>query len=120
MPTTQTPDPKRLATYRAVLAETCIDPNDTSYSGGEDAGEFVRGERPIERYCAVTIGGGFSYATPTSTTLAQAKAKAAENIVDDIFNEIPHFIIDLDTGRRWQPNWTRIPWRAAATPQLKS
>ncbi len=103
----------RLDQYKQVLDELNIDPDDTSYSGGEDAGLHVSGEVPLERYCVVTQGGEFTYAKAIWDTLEGAKASAMENVTDEVFQETPVAIIDLDTGERIEPDYDTVQWRKA-------
>jgi len=102
--------PARLKAYKAILDKYYIDPNDTSYSGGEDAGEYVRGEKPIEQFCVVTRNGEFHYAYADDVTIEGAKEKAMMSIDDIDWSECPMLIINLDTGERIVPDWNSLQW----------
>jgi hypothetical protein len=100
----------RIEAYRKVLEEFYIDPEDIRYSGGEDAAEYLSGERPIERFCVVTVSGEFGYAYALDASLENAKERAMLNITDDCFAETPVAIIDLDTGKQFVPKWSTVQW----------
>ncbi len=97
----------RLTAYEALLDELNIDPEDDTYSGGEDAAEFVSGEKPIERFCLVTQVGEWRYANASYATLDDARNAAAFDMEDDTFCEVPLRIVDLDTHQTVVP---RIQW----------
>jgi hypothetical protein len=97
--------------YKAVLDEFGIDPEDDTYSGGEDAGEFMSGEREIERFCSVTQSGDFFYANPITDDFDSAKERCVMYIGDPLYAEMPVCVIDLETGQRWEPDWSVITWQ---------
>ncbi len=103
--------PERIEAYRHVLKRHNIDPTDMTYSGGEDAGEFLSGERLIRRFCAVTRGSelGLMYAVPDYDDMESAQQNSAEYIEDPEYAEIPVEIADLDTSERFEPEIT-ILW----------
>lgn len=100
----------RAESYRAILKRFSINPEDTSYSGAEDAAELLSGEREMCRYCLVTSAGDFFYAYAYDGTLEAAKKRAFESIDDPLFAESPITIIDLDTGEEWKPDYTTVQW----------
>lgn len=110
-------NPKWKRAYRVLLKEFYIDPKDKSYSGAEDAAEYLSGARKLERFCIVSCGGSdsegaaFMYACANCTTPPQAYEEAMQNIGDDIFPETPICVVDLETWARFEPVWSRTPWR---------
>lgn len=115
---------ERQQAYRAVCERFWIKIGDAHTSSGEDSalyfsaivdGEMIEPEQEVKRYCAVTIGQGSSgddiyYAYADFDTLEGAQAKAARNIADDIFSELPMQIIDLDTDESYTPIIS-VEWR---------
>ena len=102
----------RLERYKDVLEKCGIDPDGDSYSGEEDAQLHISGEVPLARYCVVTQCGEFTYAKANCETLDCAKGCALEYINDDLFQESPVAIIDLDTGERLEPDFSTVQWKA--------
>lgn len=112
--------PERIAAYKAVLERHDIDPKDDSYSGGEDAAEYLAGDREIERFCVVTMANCgaetvLTYAYSGCDSLENAKLAATANIDDNIYPETPLEIVDLDTGEILTPDWKSIVW----APEVK-
>jgi hypothetical protein len=85
-------------------------------SNTEDLEPFVEGEEEIKEWAVITHGTGSSgddvtYIYPEYETPEAAQAKAIENIGDDIFEETPHAIVNLDTGQELRPMWETVQWR---------
>lgn len=83
------------------------------YSGGEDMAFNLAHPAGLGRYCAVTVAGEHHYAYPICDSLAEAKERAVANIGDSIYAEHPVCVVNLDTGKRYEPNFRRLPWKVA-------
>lgn len=98
-----------------LMAEYMIDLGDNSYSGPEDLREFFpeTSEEPEEigPYAVVTRTGDLTYIYPDYEDLEGAQDKATINIDDGIYAETPECVVALDTGERWYPDWSNVPWR---------
>lgn len=69
-------------------------------------GPYLTGDEPLGRFVCVTKnwsshGEEKLFFLPVFSSLRLAKARAEEYCDDDIFEEIPVKIVDLDTGYRW-------------------
>lgn len=98
--------------FRALLASDNVSPDDYDEGEEEDPQLYLSGEERIERYCVVTINwSSRSCATyfylPTYRTMSSAKERAEYFDRDDMFEEVPDRIVDLDTGRviRAEPSY---------------
>lgn len=105
--------------FAALLARYSIDPDDDSYSGAEDAKEFISGEREIRRFASVTVSGGeFWYVRADWATKDEAQSHAVSNIDDDVFAETPILVVDLETGQEWGPDWNSLNWQIKTTEKV--
>lgn len=83
-----------------------------SNSADEDFTEyFVSPRQPIRRYAAITTAGDFVYIKADYPNLNEAKEAALANVNDNIYAETPLAVVDLDTGRTYQPDFSTIVWR---------
>lgn len=64
----------------------------------------------IGRFCCVTIHAGKFFYLPTFSNRHDAQERAVRYSADDIFEESPVKVVDLDTGRVFEPRWDAVPW----------
>lgn len=89
----------------------------TDYDEGEeeDPRPYFTGEKLVARFCCVTInysshGEGKYFFLPTFDNAADACDRATKYATDDIFEELPVLVADLDEGREMSPIYRRITW----------
>lgn len=116
------PQERRRTAFKALCEELRIQVSDNpdhehySYSGSEDAHPYVHGQEPITGpWCIVTEHDGdeqcFAYAYPGFHDLKAAQARGAEFIDDDMFDERPLFVVNLDTSERYHATITfAVEW----------
>ena len=108
----------RRAALLALADEFFIDPKDKSRSAGEDLAEILAEDIPQLAIVTRTGGGeDFSYIR-VAETLDDAVRIATHHCGDSIFAEYPHRIENLDTGVRFTPAWSDLPFEQA-TPAPK-
>lgn len=114
----------------ANLWELCryygVTPGDFSSSAGDDASDYLpywdtddnelaTPTKAISRWAAVTSSGEFNYIYPAYDTKEAAKDKAVTNVSDSIYAETPVILVNLDTGSRYSPNWSKLTWRGTGS-----
>lgn len=84
----------------------------------EDLRPYFSNRDRIElgRYCCVTVnysshGHAKYFFLPRFETSSDARQRAYEFISDEIFEEIPVEVVDLDTGEAWEPLLHLAPWQ---------
>lgn len=84
----------------------------TDYDAGEeeDPRPYLSGETPCGRFVCVTDHESKIFFLPTFATAEIAMARAVEYVHDDIWPELPVAVVDLDTGRRYYPDFGALPW----------
>lgn len=105
----------RAQAFRALLARYCVD--ETEYDEGEeeDPRVYLSGEEPIRRWVCVTSntssrGYWHPFFLPTFDTADAAMARAEEYMRDDLFEEMPEAVFDLDTGTEYRVKGFRVEW----------
>lgn len=93
----------RAHAFAALLEEYDASPNEYDEGEEEDPRPFLNGEQEPSRFVCVTInysshGYGKHFFLPTFDDQAAAEARAVEFADDDIFEELPVEVRDLDTG----------------------
>ena len=117
MPKTNTAPPATTAAtvarreaFRQLIEVHGMDPDDPQTTGDEDAAEYLDGEKPLCRFCILSMAGEHSYAYADADTLDAAKTQAA-TLADDIgWGETVLSIVDLDTNEHWRPDFAALPW----------
>lgn len=92
---------RRLAAFVALLDADGSDAEDYDHEVEEDIRPLVAGEKEIGRYICVTMNLSFSEGKLfylSFNDLGQAISRAEEYDRDDIFEEFPVKVVDLDTG----------------------
>lgn len=79
----------------------------------EDVAVFLRGEEPIMKWAAVTRHAGdhpsfFIY--PTFLERADAEERASRHMRDDIFQETPVYVVDMDEGSMFSVLGVQVTW----------
>lgn len=116
--------PDNQARWRVAFAELLdrdgSSPNDYDAGEEEDPRIYLSGEEEIGRFVCVTTnwssrGHEMTFYLPTFNDWEAAAARAVEYIQDDLFEEIPLKIVDLETGAEWtaEPAYT---WRREKEP----
>lgn len=109
---------KRLARFEELMAEYGMAEDD--YDDDDDAEEnprpYIRGEQPLEAWVCVTVnyssrGGATHYFLPKFEEAEAAIARAEEYAQDDLFEELPVAVVNLDTGFTLYPVLRNLNWR---------
>ena len=89
----------------------------TDYDEGEeeDPRPYFSGAKPISRFVCVTVnytshGEAKHFFLPTFDTASEACDRAVEYATDDIFEELPVLVFDLDEEREMSPQFRRVQW----------
>lgn len=89
----------------------------TDYDEGEeeDPRPYLSGAKPIGRFVCVTVnyssqGQGKYFFLPIFDSASEACDRAVEYATDDIFEELPVLVFDLDEEREMTPKYRRIEW----------
>jgi hypothetical protein len=101
-----------------------------TYSGQEDVAAYFYGDpddyfgdskKPIQTWAAVTVSPNedFVYIKADYETLEEACRAATEYVDDDIFSEVPLFVINLDTGEEHIPVWRSVQWQQNKPPTFR-
>jgi hypothetical protein len=109
---------RRREALRKLCDEYGLTIGGTSTSADEDiAAYFPSDTNPdpdeIDRWCAVTCNDNINYLYRYFDSKREAQLKALENVTDGIYPEIPVCIVNIDTGKSFEPNWERLTWRSA-------
>jgi hypothetical protein len=110
---------ERLERFKALMDHYSMSPTDYDEGEEEDPRPYFAGEQELAQYVCVTTnysshGEAKQFFLPTFDTLDAAKARAVEYTTDDIFEELPETIVDLDTGEQWYPERARVTWKQGA------
>lgn len=83
-------------------------------SGAEDLKTYLDGTSVCGEWAAVTASAGDSgevvYVYPYYDTRDDAIERATRYMDDDILQEMPRAVVNLDTGETWTPDWAKLPW----------
>jgi hypothetical protein len=77
----------------------------------EDLRPYFNDERELERYCCITSHEGKFFFLPEFASVEGAQARAEEYMFDDLFQEIPVAVVDLDTGGSYRPTSFHVEWK---------
>lgn len=108
---------QRLQAFRALIKRDGSDPEDYAYGEEEDPRPYLAGEEPCGRYVCVTCNWSSSdgklFYLPIFEDISLAIARAEEYDRDDVFEEVPIKVVDLDTGNEYyaEPIYT---WKIKA------
>jgi hypothetical protein len=120
----------RLKRFKQLMKQYGMTASDYDAGGEEDPRPYLNGTDALSRFVCVTVNyssQGFArhYFLPVFHDIEHAVARATEHAADDIFEELPVAVVDLDTGETVKPQWNALPWlveqpetAAAATSQL--
>jgi hypothetical protein len=105
----------RVDRLRALMDEFGQTPDDYDEGEEEDPRPYFNGEREPKKWACVTVNysshGEAKHFFYTLPTLRIAKFRAGDFANDDIFEEIPVAVVDLDSGDRWNAKvstkWTK-------------
>lgn len=92
----------------------------TDYDPGEeeDPSEYVSGERECERYACVTVNYSSHGEAKHFFLLFEDKnvamARACDYAQDDLFEELPVAVYDLDSRAVWEPDFETVQWKEVA------
>lgn len=104
----------RTAELLAMMLEYQADPEDYDEGEEEDPRPYLNGESELERFACVTVNySSHGYEKPFFLFFPErdaAELRAMEYVQDDIFEEIPVEVRDLDTGEKWMPDWSSLKW----------
>lgn len=100
----------RLDNFTQLMARFQQAPTDYDEGEEEDPRPYVSGEKELSRFCCVTVHRGKYFFLPTFDEAFDACNRATEFAYDDIFEEIPVAVVDLDEGREMIPLFRRILW----------
>ena len=113
----------RRAAFAALLKRSGDSPGDYDEGEEEDPRPYISGKKQLGRFVCVTKNwsnsAGKSFYLPTFGDWESARARAEAYDTDDIFEEIPVAIVDLDTGADWyaEPHYA---WRTGNEPRYSS
>jgi hypothetical protein len=105
----------RLDRFKELMAAYQQTPADYDAGEEEDPRPYIDGEKPLSRYVCVTVnytshGYGKYFFLPDFDTPEGAASRATEYTHDDIFEELPVSVYDLDTGEEHKANYSRVPF----------
>lgn len=90
----------------------------TDYDEGEeeDPRPYISGEEECERFCCVTVNytsHGYAkwFFLPVFPKRDAAELRAVEYAENDLFEELPVAVVDLDSGETWTPEWGSLAFR---------
>lgn len=106
---------ERRAAFAALLAADGTDPTNYDEGEEEDPRIYLNGDEPIGRYVVVTSntssrGYEVYFYLPIFETLLLATNRAVEFDRDDLFEELPVKVVDLETGTVWHAE-VSYTWR---------
>ena len=97
----------RLDRFAKLMEDYHQSPSDYDAGEEEDPRPYFDGSRELEQYAIVTVNysshGEAKHFFLATDALEYAFARAVEYATDDIFEELPVAVVDLDTGARWEP-----------------
>lgn len=111
--------PTRLDRFAALIAEYHQSPEDYDEGEEEDPRPYFTGEAELSRFVCVTVnyssqGHAKFFFLPTFEERDAAELRAVEYAQDDIFEELPVAVVDLDTGEEFTPAWDALYFRRTA------
>lgn len=94
---------KRRAAFAALLKDDDTDKETYDDGEEEDPRIYLSGQEKIGRFCVVTLnwssrGYDKLFYLPIFNDMQAATNRAEEYIYDDLFEELPVKVVDLDTG----------------------
>lgn len=103
----------RRGEFAHLLKRYFADPGDYDEGVEEDPRLYLSGEAELARYVCVTVnytshGEAKFFFLPTFDRAEDAESRAVEFADDDIFEELPVCVHDLDSGRSSWPNWASL------------
>lgn len=101
---------KRREAFAKLIERHDQEPDDYDEDVEEDPRPYLSGAKEIARYVCVTIHEQKFFFLPTFDDRYEAQARAVEYVHDDIWNEFPVEVFDLDTGTFFRPAWSTISW----------
>ena len=103
----------RLDRFKALMADYHQRPDDYDRGEEEDPRPYFDGSRELEQYALVTVNyssqGEAKFFFLAFDSRAEAEARGILFATDDIFEELPVAVVDLDSGQRWEPR-IRATW----------
>lgn len=101
---------RRAAALAALMAEHQAEPDDYDFDVEEDVRPYFKRKAP-RRFVCVTEHDGKPFFLPSFDTAEAAMARAVEYVHDDLFDEQPVAVVDLDSGDVYDPEPWAMPWR---------
>jgi hypothetical protein len=100
---------------KALLEEYQQNPTDYDEGEEEDPRPYLSGEEECEEWCCVTVnytshGNAKYFFLPTFGNRHGAEHRAIEFVEDDLFEELPVAVVNLDTGTSYKPTWESLTW----------
>lgn len=101
--------------FAALLAQYQQAPTDYDEDTEEDPRPYFSGEKELAPWVCVTVNySSHGYAKyfflPTFATSKEAAERAVEYVQDDLFEELPVAVVNLDDGTTFEPEWSLVPW----------
>lgn len=111
----------RLDRFAALLERYQQSPEDYDAGEEEDPRPYFDSTAELSRYVCVTVnytshGYAKYFFLPTFDYELAAEARAVEYAQDDIFEELPVEVYDLDSGCSWKPEWRKLPFAMEEGP----
>lgn len=106
----------RLERFEQLCEDEGLDYTRVTYSGAEDALEYINGEKPVGRWVLITRASensGFVYAYHEET-YQDVIERAGQYIGDSVFEELPVLVMNMDTGDYLWAEF-EVRWVAADT-----
>jgi hypothetical protein len=105
----------RLDRLAKLMASYSQVPEDYDEGEEEDPRPYFTGEAELARYVCVTVnytshGEPKFFFLPTFDDPQLAQERAVEYAQDDLFEELPVEVYDLDSGCSFTPDWTSLQW----------
>lgn len=109
---------KRQEAFAKLIDSYGQRPTDYDEGEEEDPRPYLSGELSLDPWIVVTVNysshGEPKYFFLPEATRPDAQARAVHFAADDIFEEIPVAVVNLDTAEVWEPRWSSLQWRRAA------
>jgi hypothetical protein len=116
---TRSPQQNRHENLLKLLKRFGCTADDYAHDVEEDVRPYLTGSREIDRWCCVTVNYSSCahakwFFLPCFGTAEEAQIRSIEFADDDIFEEIPVAVVDLDTWTFSVPDWRSLQFGVAS------
>lgn len=109
---------KRRDAFARLLAAYGLGPTDYDEGEEEDPRPYLDGELSVLPWALVTVNytshGEAKYFFLLFDAIGEAMERGVRFAQDDIFEELPVEVVNLDTGASFEPDYDALPWKKVA------